>query len=158
MGIVGDSVLVGGNTQLTLNSDYGDITATATSSLSLVAGTNVGVQDMFFTTNNQFNWTGGTIHTLYGDVINGDKYLQWSYNNNPGTLLTDNDSITIDAPVIELGGNLDMCNNNIKNVGTFSRILSSTAVDQPILQFGEDNTGSGASGSVVINLATSFLV
>ena len=155
VGIVGDSVLIGGNTQTTINSDLGDITATATSSISLVAGTNVGVQDMFFTTNNQFNWTGGTLHTLFGDVISGDKYLKWSYDNNPGTLMNDNHSIKLNAPVIDFGGNLDMCNNNIKNVGTFSRILSSTAVDQPVMQYGTEVV-SGASGSVAVTLPTAY--
>jgi hypothetical protein len=60
---------------------------------------------MTFTTNNPNNWTGGTIHTLYGDVINGAKYLQWSYNNNPGTLIADNNSIRLDAPIIQVGIN-----------------------------------------------------
>ena len=107
-------------------------------------------------TTNAATWTSGSITTLIGDEITGDKYIQWSYDNNPGTLINDNHSISLSAPVINAVGNLDMCNNNIKNVGTFSRMLSSTAIDQPILQFGEDNSGSGASGSVVINLPTSY--
>lgn len=107
-------------------------------------------------TTNASNWTTGSLTTLIGDEIGGDKYIQWSYDNNPGTLINDNHSISLSAPVINAVGNLDMCNNNIKNVGTFSRMLSSTAIDQPILQFGEDNTGTGASGSVVINLPTSY--
>jgi len=155
VGIIGDETVIAGSSQIMINCDPGDVNIIATSTISLVGGSNVSIQDMTFTTNNPYNWTGGTIHTLYGDVIGGDKFLQWSYDNNPGTLLTDNDSITIDAPVINAVGNLDMCNNNIKNVGTFSRMLSSTAVDQPVLQYGEEAT-SGSSGSVVVNLAVSY--
>lgn len=119
------------------------------------------VSSIYFTqgaalTTNAATWTTGSLTTLIGDEAGGDKFIQWSYDNNPGTLINDNHSISLSAPVINAVGNLDMCNNNIKNVGTFSRMLSSTAIDQPILQFGEDNTGSGASGSVVINLPTSY--
>ena len=64
--------------------------------------------------------------------------------------------VPLDAPVINAVGNLDMCNNNIKTVGMFSRMLSSTSVDQPIIQYGEDNTGSGNSGSIVVNLPVSY--
>ena len=156
VGLIGDETVIAGSSQIVINCDPGDVNIIATSSMSLVAGSNVSIQDMIFTTNNPYNWTGGTIHTLYGDVINGDKYLQWSYNNNPGTLMTDNDSITLDAPVINAEGNLDMSTNNIKNVGTFSRMLSSTAVDQPVMQFGEDSSGSGNNGSVVVNLPVSY--
>jgi hypothetical protein len=156
VGLIGDTTVIAGSSQISINCDPGDVNIIATSTISLYGGSNVSIQDMTFTTNNPYNWTGGTLHTLYGDVINGGKYLQWSYDNNPGTLLTDNDSITIDAPVINAEGNLDMLENNIKNVGTFSRMLSSTAVDQPVMQFGEDNTGSGSSGSVVVNLPVSY--
>ena len=155
LGLIGDSVVVGGSSEIVINCDPGDIDVIATSTISLVGGSNVSIQDMTFTTNNPYNWTGGTIHTLYGDVINGGKYLQWSYDNNPGTLMTDNNSITLDAPVINAEGNLDMLENNIKNVGTFSRMLSSTAVDQPIVQYGTDGV-SGGSGSVNITLGTAY--
>jgi hypothetical protein len=155
LGLIGDSVVVGGSSEIVINCDPGDIDVIATSTISLVGGSNVSIQDMTFTTNNPYNWTGGTIHTLYGDVINGDKFLQWSYDNNPGTLMTDNNSITLDAPVINAEGNLDMLSNNIKNVGTFSRILISTFVDQPIIQYGTDGV-SGGSGSVNITLDTPY--
>jgi hypothetical protein len=116
LGLVGDSVVVAGSTEVVINCDLGDIDIVATSTINLVGGSNVSVQDMTFTTNNPFNWTGGTIHTLYGDVINGGKYLQWSYNNNPGTKIADNNSITVDAPNINLDGAVSMCNNSINNI------------------------------------------
>jgi len=39
---------------------------------------------------------------------------------------------------------------------TVNRTLSATSVAQPIIQYGENNTGSGASGSVVINLPIAY--
>ena len=39
---------------------------------------------------------------------------------------------------------------------TVNRTLSATSVAQPIIQYGEDNTGSGASGSVVVNLPVAY--
>jgi hypothetical protein len=88
-------------------------------------------------------------------VINGGKYLQWSYDNNPGTKMADNHSMTLDAPVINSLGNFDMCNNNIKTVGMFSRMLSATSVDQPIIQVGTEVV-SGASGSVAVTLPVAY--
>jgi hypothetical protein len=284
VGLIGDTTVIAGSSQIVINCDPGDVNIIATSTISLVGGSNVSIQDMILTTNNPYNWSGGTVHTLYGDVINGGKYLQWSYDNNPGTLIADNHSIQLSTPSINLNGlitansnldmngnniiansnqllsigtnspnpypnviefsnyggylgdikmksynieigdnqngtiaiksggagyitlgaaniwlqgtvdmcnnninntqtlttsnvlvssitgntdinltgltnlngNLDMCNNNIKTVGLFSRMLSATSVDQPILQFGEDNTGSGNTGSVVVNLPVSY--
>jgi hypothetical protein len=251
VGMIGDTTVIAGISQISINCDPGDVNIVATSTISLSAGSNVSIQDMTFTTNNLYNWSGGTIHTLYGDVINGGKYLQWMYDNNPGTLMADNSGITIDAPEVKidvndvniysygsqafrfvkedpynylqtvdrpmiitglgganhafsfdgtgsnksfrnldmcnnninntqtlttstilvssitgnpdinltgltnLNGNLDMCNNNIKTVGLFSRMLSSTSVDQPILQYGTETT-SGNNGSVVVNLTVSY--
>ena len=39
---------------------------------------------------------------------------------------------------------------------TINRTLSATSIAQPIIQYGENNTGSGASGSVVINLPIAY--
>ena len=153
--LVGDQAVLGGLTDVNIAALTGNVNMTAGSNIQLTASTLVYVNDMAFTTNNPANWLAGTVHTLYGDVINGGKYLQWSYDNNPGTLLTDNHSISLDAPVINSVGNLDMCNNNIKTVGLFSRMLSGTAVDQPIIQYGTDGV-SGGSGSVNITLGTAY--
>ena len=122
VGVIGDTVVIGGGTQTVIDSLTGDVNIQAASTITHYAGELVNVMDMTFTTNNPYNWSGGTVHTLYGDVINGDKYLQWSYNNNPGTLLTDNNSINITAPSINLTGNtgvvgtLYMNQNNIEDV------------------------------------------
>jgi hypothetical protein len=134
-----------------INSNGLDMCNTAINNLSSI----------FFTqgaaiTTNAATWTTGSITTLAGDHIGGGKFIKWNYDNNPGTEIADNHSINLNAPVINAVGNLDMCNNNIKTVGLFSRMLSATSVDQPILQFGEDNTGSGNTGSVVVNLPVSY--
>jgi len=63
--------------------------------------------------------------------------------------------------VSTINNNIDVVNLNIDAPstiisGTVQRILSARSVTQPILQFGEDNTGSGTSGSVIINLPVSY--
>ena len=73
-------------------------------------------------TTNAATWTTGSITTLNGDLVGGDKYIKWSYNNNPGTLINDNHSISLDAPVINAVGNLDMCNNNINNINNINNL------------------------------------
>ena len=60
------------------------------------------VSNIYFTqgaglTTNATTWTSGSITTLFGDLIGGDKYIKWSYNNNPGTLINDNNSIGLNA-------------------------------------------------------------
>ena len=137
-----------GNVSISGNLDMTDGNINNLSSINFTQGAAI--------TTNAATWTTGSITTLAGDHIGGGKYIKWNYDNNPGTLIADNHSITLDAPVINAEGNLDMLENNIKNVGTFSRMLSSTAVDQPVMQFGEDSSGSGSSGSVVVNLAVSY--
>jgi len=42
-------------------------------------------------------WTGGSTNTLWGDCNGGGKYIQWAYNNTPGTLIFDNSSISLSA-------------------------------------------------------------
>ena len=50
---------------------------------------------------------------------------------------------------------LNMSNHNISNVTGFTRILSSTAVAQPIIQYGV-GTGSGVSGTIAVTLPTAY--
>ena len=52
------------------------------------------------TTSNASTWTNGSINTLFGSEVLSGKYIQWSYDNNPGTLIADNNSIKLDAPTI----------------------------------------------------------
>jgi hypothetical protein len=58
-------------------------------------------------TTNAATWTTGSLTTLIGDVIGGDKYIKWSYDNNPGTLINDNHSINITAPTTILSNTGD---------------------------------------------------
>ena len=48
-----------------------------------------------------------------------------------------------------------MNSNAIRNVGTFTRNLGSTAVAQPVIQYGTA-TGSGSSGSVSVTIPTAY--
>ena len=59
----------------------------------------VNINNRVFTTNAS-SWTNGTINTLYGSEVLSSKYIQWSYNNNPGTLIADNNSIGLTAQTI----------------------------------------------------------
>ena len=110
----------------------------------------VGVPFVLTSSSDMNQMCGGNlyIHTnsgQYNGLYQGASFIQ----------IEPSDNINVNAPVLNLTGNLDMCNNNIKNVGTFSRMLSSTAVDQPIIQYGTASS-SGNSGSVVVNLTTSY--
>lgn len=70
--------------------------------------------------------------------------------------------------VVTIGADTDVDIGAINNINmiatstitmtasTVNRTLSATSVAQPIIQYGEDATGSGASGSVVINLPVAY--
>ena len=51
--------------------------------------------------------------------------------------------------------NLNMSNHSVSNVTGFTRILGSTAVAQPVIQYGTA-TGSGSSGSVTVTIPTAY--
>jgi hypothetical protein len=89
--------------------------------------------------------------------------------------ITGSNTVSITAPYTTLtgGSNFNILGNNIgitsSNAfdivatgsgvildGEFKRKLSGTNISQPIIQFGEDNTGSGSSGSVVITLPVAY--
>ena len=80
-----------------------NVNLASSSNINLSAACNVVVNDVNFTTSGS-GWATGCNHTLYGDVPGGSKYIQWSYNNTPGTLIADNNSITLTAPTINLNG------------------------------------------------------
>ena len=120
--VLGNIVAVGGFTDVNIEGLTGDVNVSAASTINLAAGNLVDINDISFTTNAPNSWTTGSVHTLFGDVPAGGKYLQWSYNNNPGTLITDNHSINISTNNINLYGaigavgTLYMNNNNIEQV------------------------------------------
>jgi hypothetical protein len=57
-------------------------------------------------TTNAATWTNGSVVTLAGDFPGGGKYIKWSYDNNPGTNIVDNNSITITSPGTNFNGNV----------------------------------------------------
>jgi hypothetical protein len=87
---------------------------------------NVGVDGPFLV-----GYRGGALGS--SDPTFNDKSFAWSYSN-----------LVAYKP-------LNMNSNSINNVSTFSRVLSGTAVNQPIIQYGTDGV-SGGSGSVNITL------
>jgi hypothetical protein len=89
--------------------------------------------------------------------------------------ITGSNTVSITAPYTTLtgGSNFNILGNNIgitsSNAfdivatgsgvildGEFKRKLSGTNIPQPIIQYGEDNTGSGNTGSVVITLPVAY--
>jgi hypothetical protein len=68
--------------------------------LSSISGnSNLRILGTVFTSNAS-NWTNGSVNTLYGSEVLSGKYIQWSYDNNPGTGIYDNCNIKLDAPTI----------------------------------------------------------
>ena len=95
--------------------------------------------------NGNLNMSGGTISNagnLYGSNL--------TVSTGGNLTLTSSTSGKIVA-----GVDLDMSNHNISNVGTFSRTLNSTAIAQPIIQYGV-GTGSGNTGTISVTLPTAY--
>lgn len=102
-------------------SGQGPIALTTPGSMTLTAPS-VNVSNRVFTSNAS-SWTGGTVNTLNGCEIPGYKYIQWAYNNNPGTLIADNNSVLIQAPSVTLGpngGNFVISGGNLNLYGPTS--------------------------------------
>ena len=65
-------------------------------------------------------------------------------------------NINISAPATGInGGPLYMNNNDLNDIKNLTRKLGSTSVNQPVIQYGTF-TGTGASGSQVVNLPTAY--
>jgi hypothetical protein len=72
------------------------------------------------TTSNATNWTNGSVNTLYGSEVLSSKYIQWSYDNNPGTGIYDNNSIGLFAPIINMNNNDITGVKNIYSAGNLN--------------------------------------
>ena len=112
-----------------------NVNLVSSSNINLSAACNVVVNDVNFTTSGS-GWAAGSNHTLYGDVPGGSKYIRWSYNNNPGTLITDNNSITVSAGTGDLTLNTGSGNFNASGAGAGH--YASFNNGRAVLQF--DNT------------------
>jgi hypothetical protein len=84
------------------------------------------------------------------NVIINTSYSTWTGSNN-FNILGSNIGITSSNAfdIVASGSGLILD-------GEFKRKLSTTNISQPIIQYGEDNTGSGSSGSVVITLPVAY--
>ena len=93
-------------------------TVSATSNLVLTAPV-ININNINIV-NNGTGWGSGITHTLYGDVLSGGKYIKWSYDNNPGTQIADNNSIQLDAPVISLGAGVSYPTIQLGTSGSYT--------------------------------------
>jgi hypothetical protein len=84
------------------------------------------------------------------NVIITTSYSTWTGSNN-FNILGSNIGITSSNAfdIVASGSGLILD-------GEFKRKLSGTNISQPIIQYGEDNTGSGNTGSVVITLPVAY--
>jgi len=84
------------------------------------------------------------------NVIINTKYSTWTGSNN-FNILGSNIGITSSNAfdIVATGSGLILD-------GEFKRKLSGTNIPQPIIQYGEDNTGSGNSGSIIVTLPVAY--
>jgi hypothetical protein len=146
--VLGNVVAVGGFTDVNLEALTGDVNVSAASTINFGAGNLVDVNDVCFTTNAPNSWTTGSVHTLFGDVPAGGKYLQWSYDNNPGTLITDNDSINISTNNINLTAAGLIYTGASKLWG--SNVGNSLGLYRPLRFYYEPPTAAGQSAEINI--------
>jgi hypothetical protein len=96
--------------------------------------------------------SGSNINMSGGTISNAGNLLGSNLTISTGGNLTLTSST---GGQIVAGVDLNMSNHNISNVGTFSRILSATAIAQPVIQYGV-GTGSGSSGTIAVTLPTAY--
>lgn len=84
------------------------------------------------------------------NVIITAQYSTWTGSNN-FNILGSNIGITSSNAfdIVATGSGLILD-------GEFKRKLSGTNIPQPIIQYGEDNTGSGTSGSIIVTLPVAY--
>jgi hypothetical protein len=68
---------------------------------------------------NAATWTSGTTHTLFGDSTTvGTKYIQWTYNNTPGTTIADGANMNIACPYVGINQSAPSAQLHVKTSGT----------------------------------------
>ena len=111
-------------------------------------------------TSNTSNWTNGSVNTLYGSEVLSSKYIQWAYDNNPGTGVFDNCNICLSSQTINLVASSDILTTAVSTINTvqntyftggISKRLDGVGILQPIIQYGQVSS-SGSSGSVVVTI------
>jgi hypothetical protein len=68
---------------------------------------------------NAATWTNGTTHTLYGDsTAASTKYIQWAYNNTPGTTIADGANMNIACPYVGINQSAPTAQLHVKTSGS----------------------------------------
>jgi hypothetical protein len=73
-----------------------------------------------------------------------------------GGNLTLNSTTAPSGKVVLSNTDFDATSNSVSNVRGFTRILGSTALAQPITQYGSNNSGTGNSGNVTITIPAAY--
>ena len=95
------------------------IGGTTTSNYVLVAtGTSSGINGAWLSlASNAATWSPGTTHTLYGDINGGSKYIQWAFNNTPGTTIADNSNINLATPGVGINQSAPVGQLHVRTAG-----------------------------------------
>jgi hypothetical protein len=101
-------------------------------------------------------------------ILAGSNVTVPTYIGTGNISVIGDNEVDVLGGVVTIGADTDVDIGAINNINmiatstitmtasTVNRTLSATSVAQPIIQYGEDATGSGASGSVVINLPVAY--
>jgi len=76
---------------------------------------------------NAATWTNGTTHTLYGDsTAASTKYIQWAYNNTPGTTIADGANMNIACPYVGINQSAPTVALDVAGAGRFTAVSTQT--------------------------------
>jgi hypothetical protein len=76
---------------------------------------------------NAATWTTGTTHTLYGDsTAASTKYIQWAYNNTPGTTIADGANMNIACPYVGINQSAPTVALDVAGAGRFTAVSTQT--------------------------------
>ena len=119
-------------------------------SYTLDVNGNARVGGMFFNTN-AFAWTNGTTHTLYGDSYTGStKYIQWAYNNTPGTTIADAANMNIACPLVGINCNTPGLALDVAGAGRFTGV-STTSISTGTILANNISTNIISTATILAN-------
>ena len=126
-------------------------------SYTLDVNGNARVGGMFFNTN-AFAWTNGTTHTLYGDSYTGStKYIQWAYNNTPGTTIADAANMNIACPLVGINCNTPGLALDVAGAGRFTGV-STTSISTGTILANNISTNIISTATILANTISTNII